>query len=1422
MALLCYVTNQLLEDATTHGVAKAKVDSFAKEVELRQSLAGFDHFPPPCLTKKKIFGFNFRLIAAEKHVDEHLVVVLLRLVVRGGNEYTTFLDDPPTWAGRHYDAELNDAKLTAWVANRTREELPPPPPVPSENEQMFLWSSPHAEPGDDIIVCETHEWVESTREARIKDRLIRLPEMIVQAADGPAGEVQILRSAADKNLALLACNLPSVRQCVLLSASYAEPDSQLQLQRAAWTEKLQGADSVKVLRYSRRSYPSILCYDDDMWMAVQKDPQANLALSPEEADILQGSSQSGFPLFINGRAGSGKSTLLQYLFAQSFLRWSCQSSWASAAESRPVYIASSRELLKVARDVVGSLLKANHEYLLATHRVDASVMGSLDGCFQDFMHFLQTALGEGGKGRFPASAYVGYARFRRLWMKRFGREKRAIHEFGPQISWHVIRGFIKGMSVDDLLAKGDYAELPQDERTISRQVYETVYDRVWAAWYEPLCRSGKVWDSQDLVRALLEDERLSASHVAVFCDEAQDFTRLELEAIYRCSLFSGRQLDHLGVKRVPFVFAGDPFQTLNPTGFRWESVRAAFTERILRSLYRSDARGEIPQLNYRELTFNYRSSKRIVHFCNSVQAVRASLFGHRSLRPQHTWQLGTESSAPVFFETGDPQMEAAIREQSDLVLIVPCEEGEEVEYVASDPYLRGFVQADDAGTPRNVLSAARAKGLEFLRVALYGWSAREEARAIGALMRSPDAGNLTIDQRLGLEYFMNNLYVAASRAQRRLFVIDGKESRDALWWFASDEQHLLQVIRALPKQDAWGENTGCLIQGVPESFRDDRDDPSKIAERFEGEGLSKEDSYLLKQASLQYSIAGKATKAHECRALADLFDGRFQDAGGHFQKAGMLERSIDAYWRGRFYKEIAECAKANPEFVRLPRCRVAAYLAAGSQTLRECGSLYEQLLENAKINDALRADLRSDLWRDSLHLALQKAVEGKDKARAELNPDDAGALADLTVQLGARGAQMDVRLIARLLFAARRYEEVLRTLPPDDGSELFRDASALSLINQPSPSPVQYSSAEARVIADYYYRQKDFEAACRYYRQIRDTDRLLECLRQSLQEQKPREASATLVESALLTLVANGEWEPLVSVLTKGQPATAKQGKWDKAASAAVLARVRHDKLILKLVIPALARSDELSSADAKSQQQISEFLARELIKTGYSEWRMDLARAVAGAAIERAGRDLDALQFYESWRDSAPTLAARELAERRWVVCKRRQADREEREGHEKKARSYRQDAAKIMEKYGWTDESVPDTYPDVSAPSEDLALAAQTSKESQLGSEAARTPRDVKPRGEGRGHLGALSYRVIASKGWINIEAEDGLQARVLVHERTVSSDDVAVKVLEGGAVECEEWGLQIRWLSSSAVEFALGQTKCEVSVGAQASEI
>jgi hypothetical protein len=480
----------------------------------------------------------------------------------------------------------------------------------------------------------------------------------------------------------------------------------------------------------------------------------------------------------------------------------------------------------------------------------------------------------------------------------------------------------------------------------------------------------------------------------------------------------------------------------------------------------------------------------------------------------------------------------------------------------------------------------------------------------------------------------------------------------------------------------------------------------------------------------------------------------------------------------------------------------------------------EQILENAKLSDKMQSDLKSALWKNALQQAVQKTIEAKDGDKGDWKAEDAGALADLLEELAGFGAKSDEKLIARFLFAARRYEDVLRVLKNDDGSDMYRDASALALIEQTKAALRPYSAAESRTVADYHLRQRQFEAAARFYTDIHDSGRLLECLRQSLQVTAPKENDGILLR-CVNALLLNAEWESLTSLLTNGRPRLEKQEGWSKAACAAVLDRVRQTQMIYKVVVPSLASSGELSAADAKSQLLVSEFLANLLIKPGYSAWRSDLPRQVAGAAIERAGRDIDALQFYESWRDSTGS-QEREYAERRWVVCKLRQANREEREGHSKKANSYRQDAARVMQKHGWNEDAVPDGFPDI--PEADAVAPPSQKATWQPESASARVANATPvPQGvtDGRGQLGPLSYRVIASKGWINIEAEDGLCARVLVHARKVASEDVSVKTSSDGYLECEEWGLRIGWASDGVVEFCLGDLRDKVVVGEHVPE-
>jgi hypothetical protein len=253
------------------------------------------------------------------------------------------------------------------------------------------------------------------------------------------------------------------------------------------------------------------------------------------------------------------------------------------------------------------------------------------------------------------------------------------------------------------------------------------------------------------------------AYSAVFCDEAQDFTRIEIEVLLCLCLYSNRTLPHGAVKRVPFAFAGDEFQTLNPTGFRWDAVKAAFVEKLIFELA-PQLRREGAELNYHELRFNYRSATPIVHFCNLVQAVRAACFGIHELRPQRAW-APTDGAPPVlYFDADNGEFWNAFRDAAaGYVIIVPCLEGEEADFVRNDPVLRERVPFDDE-VPRNVLSAGRAKGCEYPAVIVYGFGAALDTDLVGGIGAAPAEGDAR--RTLTLQYFVNRVYVAVSRAKR--------------------------------------------------------------------------------------------------------------------------------------------------------------------------------------------------------------------------------------------------------------------------------------------------------------------------------------------------------------------------------------------------------------------------------------------------------------------------------------------------------------------------------------------------------------------------------------------------------------------------------------------------------------------------------
>jgi hypothetical protein len=1407
MAILVYPTTLIRTDMSSHGLPERKLTEFIQEIEEAQSLERFDkHYPHPCLVKSKWYDYNNRLIATRRPIGGHQVVVLLRMLIRSSAEYRNdFWGDPTSYIQRQLSS-VNADTLASWVEERTRVSPPPTPPALSDSEQTFLWSPAYPELHDDMIICATHEWVSDSKDTRVKPHCIRVPAMIEEGLSAADDQITTIRSGEGQKLALQVLNSRATGQCVLLSLTHGATDEALAERADKWAGLLKGADAEQILRYCRVAYPSLMLCDEDKWMAMHSPEAegeniANLSLSPEECTILRSCDQhkgqrTGFPLFINGRAGSGKSTLLQYLFAFTFRRWWDKlNDHTEAAPSRPLYLASSNKLLDVAREAVTQVLALNHNQLLDDASIEDKLLEVLVNCFKDVTHYMHSLLPAEAKHKFPRETYINYAKFRRLWFSRFGKDRKAVREYGPQISWHIIRGLIKGLSVNDLLSRDEYEDLPKDERTISKSTFESVHDKVWSAWYEKFDSQQEGWDSQDLARYLLEKNLLPRTHVGLFCDEAQDFTRLELEAIYQCSVFSSRIIDLQSLRRIPFVFAGDPFQTLNPTGFRWDSVQAAFTERIVQSLYRFDSGVSVPELHYEELTFNYRSATRIVLFCNAIQAMRAALFSHTSLQPQKTWRLNDDSSVPTFMDQDDVRVQQALKEQSDLTLIVPCEEGEESDYVANDPYLKSFVEQDDEGVPRNVQSAARSKGLEFNRVALYGWSKRPEAQQIATLNRSESGTEIGMDVRLGLEYFMNNLYVAASRAQRRLFVIDSNESIESLWWFASDDEPLRAIAGKLGLE-TWGENIGPIMRGGIENFQFDQDSNLKMAQRYEAEGVMRSAAYTLKQAAMYYDLVPNLTKASECRAMAYLMGGRYQDAGDSFERAGLLERAVDAFWQGQLFKPLTGIAAKQPSLSLLPQCQVAAFLCDLKSSPNDAVELIASLLRNCKFDAELLSSLRSPAWNKCMDRVLRAVTNSS----VPVDEATARVLCGQIEVLKKFGQQISVDLVADLHFLARDFEQVMVLSSHDKGSDRYREAEARHLDTRVGQGHT-LERGDIKKVAEYYLRQRAFLKAASLFRSSEEPERILECLRRQIQEDKnPARVERQIVIDAIETLLMVGNWESLVSLVTTGAPGKIEKASasWSKQEASAVLQLVASEKLVSKVVVPGLASSVLLPQDPADKKKHVEEFLT--WVIRGWQEAYSDftaLDPRLIGAAVERAGKDLQALTFYERLRDTYKSTSEKAYAERRWVVCKLRQAAREERDGFATKAASHRRSAQDVMRKYGWGLHNVRDEFPDLSQKAgEDRAVVpapVATSSQSVASVHAGAS-----------GSLGSLEFRYVQTKGWINIDSKDGLRARVMMGAPQNPEGDVEFVAAGEDCFEANEWGLHVHWLSSDRVRF------------------
>ena len=1065
---LVFQTDQFLADIATHS-CESWAEKFRWQVEASDSHGSLS-IRSPWFWVKPCPG-SFRLVATPRVELGKTVWVFVRLLPRRKKDVydrcrKVWKNDREAFLN-FADPLIDDEQVRGFVERRLADGLRDddlPEPTPAETDWLYAFGGSGAGASDDdLFVFEAEPWVAASGERRLLDYRAELRLLVdrLGTAARPVGD--LVRSEAH-DLAIVTRALPDASGVLLWDVVAPADDAAVAAARRALDQAVEEAArrGEGPATLGRRSYPLLLATDHAIWTAIQDDRHSNLALSQEEADILAvvreiAHGTPRFPLFVNGRAGSGKSTMLLHLAGDLVTRQLQVERDLPQIEQvipPPLFLTSSRPLSDDARGKVEALLELSYTRLmekespdpgvdpeaardaarLATKRVTGSA-------FRVFREYLLELLPESvRRARFPSGERIGYAVFARLW-EEYRQTRPAVKDYSAEFVWHAIRSFVKGKWTreDGFLDSQRYATLPEAERGFSTTVYENIYEHVWKAWYEKLTagrqadgdradkRGEPSWDDQDLARAVLEMDRPLPGHPAVLCDEAQDFTALELRLILGLSLFSRRSVPRHHLPNIPFAFAGDPFQTLNPTGFRWDSIKAMIHTELIeplveRAVESHDGSSFQFDSHYRELTRNFRSAEAVVKFCNRIQLLRSRVMDLR-VEPQTSAASGG-AQVLGYFKTDDRRIQDQLNRRHDVTVLVNCGDGGEASYVADPSHgLHGLIKTDqEAGAPRgagtavvqpqaaesgaaqpeNVMGPIYAKGLEMDRVILYrfGADAPQVVREHLARLRNPNAPrhersldeNERVARNLTFAYFFNRLYVAASRARKQLHIVDTPDAIKDFWWFARDEERFWEVFGE-EGRGHWEPHLTLIFEGTDEHLSDDPEDLNQIFEQAESlETLGREgrQSGKLVQAAMKFErVGGHATKAVRCRAMAHEFDERWERAWEGYCSVGAFGDAVRCLWTGGYFRRLADWGEGRDDLQRDVRVRAAGLLAVESPDPEAVINLLETLARDAapfadqaewhprisKLSEGVRSgppdSLVSDRWAE-LHRSLTR------------------------------------------------------------------------------------------------------------------------------------------------------------------------------------------------------------------------------------------------------------------------------------------------------------------------------------------------------------------------------------------------------------------------------------------------------------------
>jgi hypothetical protein len=609
-----------------------------------------------------------------------------------------------------------------------------------------------------------------------------------------------------------------------------------------------------------------------------------------------------------------------------------------------------------------------------------------------------------------------------------------------------------------------------------------------------------------------------------------------------------------------------------------------------------------------------------------------------------------------------------------MVKIINCDLGDETEFVENDLILHKIEDREE-NTYQNILSPARSKGLEFPQVILYRFG-ESAPNGFEKLLNGELDIHDDIEKCLQYEYFLNRLYVAASRAKKQLIIVDSREAIERFWKFATDPVVLNTIAKRLRDFSTWQDKVAYLLPGGYEAWTGEPVDIRAQANEYEIQGRNSRDPYLLRQAALSFRSVGEQIKSIKCFAMALELENRYQEAGDIYKQSGLYNEAFDSYWRGKNFSSIQQLTTEYSSLSSQIKSRAADFM---SQTSAIPGGLISELFGMFSSGGDM-----SHIFDDLTWHSVLLEISERSQRMLQDKEHNWGNIATVLETCYAKGINFDERILGQIAYRANRFKEAVRHFERSDNSELreYYEAQAelntfprnllwlnklnsFARIRQEWKEHPEFENAVdtldkevAMVVCDAAVETQDYQLASRILQYHCDLNRARKVFdgaiakhnysialaviqnsyeqsraeklfQESLKKRKEDIAASTAI-LLLQSLIKNKRWQDALNLVNGHYELSTTD---NHQLCEEFLRQQPISRLLTQKAVVMLSQSVELAKESPDSQAPVSEFLFQRFIrqKPFLSVRNAGLSLKVVGAAIERAGRIINAIRFYDT-----------------------------------------------------------------------------------------------------------------------------------------------------------------------------------------------